>query len=145
MFSTACTGQVRCGSASCSCPSHHPIRHLSRRESEGVESIDHRLLPAVSKNFLPSLNISLEITQELILHELMLLEDGLSAFLAPLEDELDILCFSSCMKARYLTSTSSWSSHNWMKSLRYHHTRLPQRSPYQLLSLRRRRERKNNT
>jgi len=55
--------------------------------------LDHRLPPAISKNFLPSLDISLEITRDLNLHELKLLVDGLAAFLAPLEDQLDMLVF----------------------------------------------------
>lgn len=56
-------------------------------------ALDHRLPANVSKNFLPGLDISLEITRELDLHELKLLVQGLDGFLAPIQSELGMLVF----------------------------------------------------
>ena len=55
--------------------------------------LKHHPPPAISKNFLPGLDISLEITRELTLHELKLLVQGLAAFIGPIEDQLDMLVF----------------------------------------------------
>lgn len=65
------------------------------RDSEKSRSLrlKHHPPPAISKNFLPGLDISLEITRELTLHELKLLVQGLAAFIGPIEDQLDMLVF----------------------------------------------------